>query len=230
MQTPPAPPTPPAAREVQGTDRVTVGAPTLPAGPLTSQDIDALRARRGELSNQLTSAEGRRNRMVEEMKNAPVEARDGLQDRIRVLDERIVQLESDIAATGRILTSSEAGIAMVQPQSDRLLGLSRDQVFNLSLAFIFAVLMPLAIAAARMLWRRGAVAKARSADADAAQRMERIEQAVDTIAIEMERVAESQRFVARLLSESPQIPALGSGQEPAQPIRRGDRVEVRNPK
>lgn len=33
------------------------------------------------------------------------------------------------------------------------------------------------------------------------QRMERLEQAVDTIAIEVERISESQRFIARLLEE-----------------------------
>jgi hypothetical protein len=45
-------------------------------------------------------------------------------------------------------------------------------------------------------------------------RLERIEQAVDTIAIEMERIGEGQRFVTRLLAERPaqQIP----DQKPAQ--------------
>src|ERR1035437_6350557 len=33
------------------------------------------------------------------------------------------------------------------------------------------------------------------------QRMERLEQAVDTIAIEVERISESQRFIAKLLDE-----------------------------
>jgi len=34
-------------------------------------------------------------------------------------------------------------------------------------------------------------------------RLERIEQAVDTIALEMERVGEGQRFVTKLLAERP---------------------------
>jgi hypothetical protein len=35
----------------------------------------------------------------------------------------------------------------------------------------------------------------------AAQRLERLEQAVDTIAIEIERISENQRFTTKLLSE-----------------------------
>jgi hypothetical protein len=39
--------------------------------------------------------------------------------------------------------------------------------------------------------------------ADFEARLERIEQAVDTIAIEMERIGEGQRFVTKLLAERP---------------------------
>jgi hypothetical protein len=39
--------------------------------------------------------------------------------------------------------------------------------------------------------------------ADLEARLERIEQAVDTIAIEMERIGEGQRFVTKLLAERP---------------------------
>ncbi|MGI9078147.1 MAG: hypothetical protein ACR2G6_12600 [Gemmatimonadaceae bacterium] len=39
-------------------------------------------------------------------------------------------------------------------------------------------------------------------------RMERIEQAVDTIAIEVERISEGQRFTTKLLSERAAAPAL----------------------
>jgi hypothetical protein len=38
---------------------------------------------------------------------------------------------------------------------------------------------------------------------DIEARLERIEQAVDTIAIEMERIGEGQRFVTKLLAERP---------------------------
>lgn len=47
------------------------------------------------------------------------------------------------------------------------------------------------------------------------ERLARMEQAIDSIAIEIERVSEGQRFVARLMSER-QPAALGTGQ-PVQP-------------
>jgi hypothetical protein len=45
------------------------------------------------------------------------------------------------------------------------------------------------------------------------QRLERMEQALDTIAIEVERVSENQRFVTRVLTEGPMSPiALDAGE------------------
>ena len=49
---------------------------------------------------------------------------------------------------------------------------------------------------------------------ESGERLERIEQAMDAIAIEVERVSEGQRFVTRLLSE--RAPAIGAA--PAQPV------------
>jgi hypothetical protein len=48
-----------------------------------------------------------------------------------------------------------------------------------------------------------------------AQRLERMEHAIDTIAIEMERVSEGQRFITRILSEGRAGAALSEGQGPA---------------
>ena len=43
-------------------------------------------------------------------------------------------------------------------------------------------------------------------------RLERLEHGMEAIAIEIERVSEGQRFVTRLLSESPPRSAVGDGQ------------------
>jgi hypothetical protein len=48
--------------------------------------------------------------------------------------------------------------------------------------------------------------------------MERLEQAVDAIAIEIERISEGQRFMTRLLAEG-SGPALPVGQKPAEAVR-----------
>src|ERR1051325_7372917 len=73
--------------------------------PLSRQEIPPLRARRGELSDQLASASGRRHDLVRELERTPSDARAGVVERITLLDKRILQLEADIAETGRQLTS-----------------------------------------------------------------------------------------------------------------------------
>jgi hypothetical protein len=54
---------------------------------------------------------------------------------------------------------------------------------------------------ARMLWRAGSRVKQRPAATVDDGRLERLEAAVDAIAIEVERISESQRFTVSLLSE-----------------------------
>ena len=68
------------------------------------------------------------------------------------------------------------------------------------IVFTIFVLCPVALAFARSLWKRGSQPRA-VADRDTTARLERMEQAMDAIAIEIERVSEGQRFVTRLMAE-----------------------------
>ena len=56
----------------------------------------------------------------------------------------------------------------------------------------------------RLLWKRGSLKRQAPTpiEQDNADRLQRLEHAVDSIAIEMERVSEGQRFVAKLLAAS----------------------------
>ena len=54
---------------------------------------------------------------------------------------------------------------------------------------------------ARMLWRAGSRSAPKAARALDESRIERIENAVDAIAIEVERISEAQRFTVGLLSD-----------------------------
>src|SRR5512141_2989385 len=104
--TAPVPPMPPTARPtivITGSDGVQQ---TLPV-PMNGREVAALRTQRNELSNQLISASNRRHDLSTELNSAPVgPSRTGLEQRIEVLDKRILQLESDIASTGRQLSSA----------------------------------------------------------------------------------------------------------------------------
>jgi hypothetical protein len=50
--------------------------------------------------------------------------------------------------------------------------------------------------------------------AEVSSRLERIEQAVDAIAVEVERISEGQRFTTKLLSDTRGANALPAGQAP----------------
>jgi hypothetical protein len=83
--------------------------------------------------------------------------------------------------------------------------------------FTLFVLCPIALSISRYFWKRGSAPRHAPASPENAQRLERMEQAIDSIAIEIERVSEGQRFVTRLLAES-RNPALAEGQAVAEGI------------
>jgi archaellum component FlaC len=207
---PPSAPQAPVITNEPGTNLFTVTA------PLTARDIEAIKARREELSDQLTAASGRRSRLAEQLNKSTNEtARQGLEERIAILDKRMVQLETDIAATGQQLTSAPAGLlAATEASSTFMPGLGSGQVTAVSIVFTVAVLGPIAIGMARMMWKRSNRPVLPAGFTETAQRLERLEQSVDTIAIEIERVSEGQRFVTKLLSEGQHEPALGAGKRP----------------
>lgn len=193
--------------------------------PLTRQQVVAIRARRAELSKQLNSATERRDDLARKLEDSEGASRAGLEQRIAVLDRRIVQLETDMAETGRQLTASSTVLTSSTAQAPFVERLDPSDIVGLGATFIIAVLGPIAIAVARLVWKRASVPPApRSAAPDDAStaRLERIEQAVEAIALEVERVSEGQRFVTRILAEGPRgadHPALGVGVGAAEPVR-----------
>lgn len=231
MQANPVPQSP-APNPVAGRQPVlvTTQGTTIPL-PTTRADIAAIRERRSELSDQLTSAAGRRENLVKELAGItdPV-GRAGLEQRIQVLDTRIVQLERDIAETGRLLTSAPTVAFSTSVGPAWAGGLSPGQTTFLSGLAIVFVLAPLAFAAARLMWRRAFSPRDQSAhQADTTQRLDRLEKAIDTIAFEIERVSEGQRFVTRLMTEGHEMPRLGAAGA-AEPVRQSREDAVRIPR
>ena len=60
--------------------------------------------------------------------------------------------------------------------------------------------IPLVIVQARKLWKRDSVASSPTSH-ESDQRLERMEHAIDAIAVEVERLSEGQRFVTKLLPD-----------------------------
>lgn len=197
-----------AARAQAGASAPTAVTVTSGAGtqtivvPRTAQDIAALRERRSELSDQLTSAAGRRAEIAEELKLAEGSVRTGLEQRMAVLDRRILQLEADIAETGQQLTSAPAGLIAASQSPFAELGIAPDVVEKVSIMFTLFVLAPIAISVAWAIFRRTMKPQPRRVKGEeGGERLERLENAVDAIAVEIERISEGQRFVTRLLTE-----------------------------
>lgn len=91
---------------------------------------------------------------------------------------------------------------MIPPQVPVIIGTAFTGIIGLILAF------PIGRAIARWIDRRGVVAPT---DPQLANRLAAIEQAVDTVAIEMERLSEANRFTTRLLSERVSAPDFAAG-------------------
>jgi hypothetical protein len=64
---------------------------------------------------------------------------------------------------------------------------------------VMVLLIPVAIAYARKMWRAPELPPPPSQDL--IQRLERMEHAIDSIAVEVERISEGQRFTTKLLSD-----------------------------
>ena len=209
---------PPAIPGAPGVPGVTIVTPEV----LTSRDVAALRERASELSNQLNSATGRRADVQRSLRNATGADRAGLEQRLGVLDTRIARLESDIDQNGAQLASLSAGrFTINQTLFSGFTNSPRRGVDNnmipITIVFTIFVLAPIAVSISRMFWRRGSLPKQSPQSAENTQRLERMEQAIDSIAIEIERVSEGQRFVTRLMADR-QGAALGAGQQLAPPV------------
>ena len=215
---PAAPPPAPAAPSIAGGAGSAGGGPATAApGPVSCSNLGGLRSARSELSNQLTSVNDRREELITELRSADANAVPGLQARLKVLDARLVQIEQDIQTTGQQLVSTQQACA-VSPVRGRD---TPPGFFNSDVGEFAGVAgtMVLAFAAVRIIWNRTRSRPAPTRDPEADLRMERLEQAVDAIAIEVERVGEAQRFQAKLLNEGAAQP-IGVQARAAEQVRR----------
>lgn len=145
---------------------------------------------------------------------------------MQILDSRIAQLEKDITEAGRQLTNAPSGALIAgtsMPPMDVINRVSDGIVPIVAILSVF-VLAPFAITLSRFIWKRSS-APPRAAVTDQAtiQRLEQLQQSVDTIAIEVERISEGQRFVSKLLSERDRA-VLGAGA--AEPVSTPKKTSV----
>ncbi|CAN5519732.1 hypothetical protein BH09GEM1_BH09GEM1_24960 [soil metagenome] len=85
---------------------------------------------------------------------------------------------------------------------------------------LFILLLPLILAFSRWIWRRTPARPNREKALEGNAQIDRLEQAVESIAIEVERIGEAQRFSAKLMAERPQEPVIERIREAVKAPRR----------
>jgi hypothetical protein len=163
--------------------------------------LKAAEAARRELGNQLDNLQDRRNNLSERLQDPMVKGADktGLETRISEIDARISTVDKQIAAADAEVAKA-AGVpgAYVEPPPFQNNG-PPQEVFLLTGIFFVVVLLPISLAFARRIWRRG-VATVSALPQEVMERLTRLDQAVDAIAVEVERIGEGQRFMTRLFA------------------------------
>lgn len=199
-------------------------APTPPSAPARTLDIppspsvvyEALQNQRDVLSDQLSNLENQRAELNSEIQRGRVTgtSKVGVENRIMGIDKRIEDLEKQIAGVNaQIATQAAVPGAVVEHVQMVHNNDPPEEAFVLGGLFMVIVLLPLSIAMARRIWKKSSTAVA-AIPAELMARLSRIEQAVDTSAVEIERIGEGQRFITKLFSEN-KVPVLPSNKDNA---------------
>lgn len=203
---------------------VTVEIPVGPTRPITEAEMQVIRRQRSEMSNQLNSAQDRRGELLNQLRTAPAGTEEGLRQQVQVLSDRIVAIEKDIEASGRTLRQGQVPVGTIIVPPRGFNDLPPEVAAERGAAMAATVLIPTFVVFLIFRWRRrrrrGRTEERYSSEQDT--RMERLEQAVDAIAIEVERVGEAQRYQTKLLTEANLMPAMGIAQKVGEPARARD--------
>jgi hypothetical protein len=152
------------------------------------------------------------------LSDAGVGQRENIGENIR---QAVQQVQEEIAAARaqgveRITIQPQFGENVIPPQAVDI-----SVAFFVMVAFII-VGLPLARAFARRMDRRGEPASA----SEITPRLERIEQAIEAIAIEVERVSEGQRYTTKAISDLRGLPSANASSAWPSEAREPERIPL----
>ena len=204
-----------AGEAVLAPGNITVNGQTLTSPQAAFQ---AAKAQRRELSRQMDVLESQRSQLASELQEQPAPTGANLKG----LETRITDVDASIATLQKAISEADAQVAKTAGIPGAAIELPDpprsgppEEAFVLGGIFIFVVFLPLSIAYARRIWKRGGQVVA-AFPKEIAERMTRVEQVVESTAIEVERIGEGQRFMTRVLTESTSHGlAIGGGQQAA---------------
>jgi hypothetical protein len=224
----------PTAPQAPQSPRATAGE----AVPTTRAELDALVAKRGELQNQLQQLTDRRRDLVQQHNNTTAEGGRAIDARMAVIDDRSGRIESEIFQADEAIASAMArGVtigggggggggprASTMIVDDRVIRAIRNEVSDSIGQSVAATVFGSFVA--YLIWRgvRRFFRKKQpvvTAPPDNTDRLTHLQQSMDVIAIEVERISEAQRYMSRVVSEN----LLPAGA--AQPVSMHDRSPAR---
>jgi hypothetical protein len=183
---------------------VIAGAPLDP----TSQQIADLRAQASAMKLRSMDLDARKSQLTQQKSRLAADVDPSaidkqLSDVQHELNSTYVQLESmnqQIHDLQEARDMARLGITVQPPMPpmppEPLIG--REQLAMGGTA-VFLLLVPIVLAYSRRIWRRAV--REQPTNVDDSQRLVRMEQAIESIAVEVERIGEAQRFTTKLLAD-----------------------------
>ena len=226
--------------------------PATPPAPVVveAQTLAALQAQAVELVARLAGLHTEQRLVQRQISRLPADAplRTEQIARMSELNVQVARAEGQLSAV-RAEVAQRLGLNTNQisetaqplpPPMFRQRQVDPDMVVGMSFVLAMCFVLPLSIAWAKRVWRGRSPIVVPKTD-DLAPRMDRLEHAVDAIAIEIERIAEGQRFVTKIFTERPASnpapvqraglddskPPLALGAGPIEPIRVAERQGVK---
>ena len=176
--------------------------------------LRAAKAARSEVRSQLERLQDQRHDIANSLgdEGTPAAARAGLEARLKDVDARIAATDAQLAQADAAVVKATAVPGSTVPDVPQPEN-HDDAYVAIPVVFTMCVLAPIAIAYARRIWKRGSTVIA-PVPREVTDRLEQLGQSVESIALEVERIGEGQRFMTKVMSDNAR--AIGAGA--AQPI------------
>ena len=207
------------AAQIAPASPATPALPGTPQGISAQTQLDGLYASKAELQKQLDDMYGRREELYRQRQRMSESSGKPLEARIAQMDARAAKLEEQLATTNdRIaallatgVTTPNRVITTITPSDARFMQRVHNEVQDAvmeSLAISGSVLLGFYVLwrGFRRIFRKKTVgATTQAAVPDYAPHIQQLQQSMDAIAIEVERISEAQRYSAKLLKEKVRV-------------------------
>lgn len=217
--------TPPQKAAVNQGPVVAPGAPVaVPGGASPAAIYRGLRAQQEILNDQRRDLLDQQQQLMSQLSNTalPATAKAGLERRITQVESRIADVDEQIAKANQAVAQAAAVPGAIVRQPERPFNQpDPDMIAGLSFVVVMAFIVPITIAFSRRIWRRSAQ-MTNGMSPEFSERLAAMERGLDAVALEVERISESQRFLTQTLASRGDVPALGAAKAEAVPVTRRD--------